>query len=81
MTEIPSHVPPELVRSFDFDFRGPIDELFPRFDALQDTSLFSSAFDLGAIAGGASIPPMIPIFLDPPEHTGYRRDDGQEVRV
>src|SRR5215510_10036447 len=34
--EAPAHVPAELVREFDFDFQGPLEELFPRIDALRD---------------------------------------------
>jgi cytochrome P450 len=33
---VPAHVPVELVRSFDIGYRGPLDELFPRLDALRD---------------------------------------------
>jgi len=32
----PSYVPSELVREFDFDFHGPLQDLFPRIDALRD---------------------------------------------
>jgi cytochrome P450 len=32
---IPAHVPPELVRDIGIDYRGPIDDLFPRLDALR----------------------------------------------
>ncbi len=32
---VPPHVPPDLVRRFEIDFRGPLDELFPRLDALR----------------------------------------------
>jgi cytochrome P450 len=32
---VPPHVPPDLVRRFDMNFRGPLDELFPRLDALR----------------------------------------------
>ena len=35
MRTIPDHVPPELVRDVGLDFRGPMDELFPRLDALR----------------------------------------------
>lgn len=99
----PAHVPDDLVRPFSLDFRGPLDELFPRLDALRDEGrvvwvpvggglggvrgawllthaedirhalqhpeLFSSA--LGGGTGG--IPEMIPLLLDPPDHTAYRR--------
>jgi cytochrome P450 len=94
------------VREFNIDFHGPLEELFPQFDALrdegrvlwlhadgpgqpgpfgeipgvwvftdgvdvrnalQDPDLFSSKTN----ADGA--PAMIPVFLDPPDHTRYRR--------
>jgi cytochrome P450 len=32
---VPSHVPAELVRSFDIGYHGPLDQLFPRLDALR----------------------------------------------
>ena len=32
----PAHVPPELIRDVSLDFRGPVEELFPRLDALRD---------------------------------------------
>ncbi|MCW2968497.1 MAG: cytochrome [Solirubrobacteraceae bacterium] len=34
--QVPAHVPQELVRDFQLDFHGPLEELFPRFDALHD---------------------------------------------
>jgi cytochrome P450 len=111
----PDHVPAELVRHFGLDFHGPLDELFPRLDALrdegrtvwlemdvpegyaaqmggawlfthsddirgalQDHGLFSSVAglpDAAPEAGGmeSAMVNMIPIFLDPPDHTKYRR--------
>jgi cytochrome P450 len=100
-----AHVPAGLVREFDLDFRGPLDGLFTRMDALrkegrvfwlesglpgmfgagsgawfftdaedirtalQSPDLFSSK--LGELTdSGVS---MIPIFLDPPDHTMYRK--------
>jgi len=104
--QAPSHVPAGLVRAFDFNYRGPIAELFSRFDALRDEGralwldvplpsadlkpvrgawLFTRASDIRAALqntelfssapgeGPTVMPPMIPIFLDPPEHTRYRR--------
>jgi cytochrome P450 len=95
---IPDHVPPELVRDVGLDFRGPIDELFPRLDALRAEGrtlfvetpygtgawLFTRAADIRAalqtpdlfsnqFAGFDNPPMMIPIFLDPPDHTQWRR--------
>jgi cytochrome P450 len=32
---VPPHVPPSLVRRFDIDLQGPLEGLFPRFDALR----------------------------------------------
>src|SRR5215813_12053698 len=32
---VPPHVPPNLVRRVDLNFRGPLDGLFPRLDALR----------------------------------------------
>src|SRR5215475_9941336 len=32
---VPPHVPPNLVRQVDLNFRGPVDELFPRLDAFR----------------------------------------------
>ncbi|HEX4904255.1 MAG TPA: hypothetical protein VFU93_02305 [Acidimicrobiales bacterium] len=34
MRTVPHHVPPELVRDVGLDFKGPMDDLFPRLDAL-----------------------------------------------
>src|SRR5262245_10672434 len=104
---VPSHVPPELVRTFDFNFHGPLEDLFPRIDALRDEGervlwlngglvgggysegprgawLFCDSDDIrqgfqttdlfsSANMGGGGIPMMIPISMDPPEHTKYRR--------
>jgi cytochrome P450 len=95
---IPDHVPPELVREIGMDFRGPIDELFPRLDRLREEGrtlwvetpygtgawLFTRAADIRAalqqpdlfsnqFAGFDNPPMMIPIFLDPPEHSQWRR--------
>lgn len=105
-TAVPAHVPAELVREFSIDFRGPLDEVFPRFDALRDEGrvlwatttsggqpgpwgevpgvwIFTDGDDVRhalqqpdlfsnqVMADGA--PVMIPEFLDPPEHTRYRR--------
>jgi cytochrome P450 len=95
---IPDHVPPELVRDVGLDFKGPMDELFPRLDALRAEGrtlwietpygtgawLFTRAEDNRAalqtpdlfsnqFAGFDNPPMMIPIFLDPPEHTQWRR--------
>ena len=94
----PAHVPPELVRNdVTLDFRGPLDELFPRLDALREIGrvlwidtpfggawVFTRAADVREILqspdrfsnqfGGLGNPPMmLPIFLDPPEHTAWRR--------
>jgi cytochrome P450 len=32
---VPPHVPPNVVRQIDLSFQGPVDELFPRLDALR----------------------------------------------
>lgn len=98
----PAHVPDELVRSFSIDFHGPLDELFPRMDALRDEGrvvwvpvggglggitgawLLTHAEDIrhalqhpelfsSALGEAAGIPAMIPLRLDPPDHTAYRR--------
>jgi cytochrome P450 len=102
MNPIPEHIPAELVRDFSVDFRGPIDELFPRMDALRDEGrvfwmgggappygadgawMLTQAEDIRAalqqpelftsrLGGEGGLPVMIPIFMDPPEHTQYRR--------
>jgi cytochrome P450 len=94
----PSHVPEGLVRDISLDFRGPMDELFPRLDALREEGralwvqtpfgtgawLFTRAADIRAalqspdlfsnqFGGIGNEPMMIPIFLDPPDHTKWRR--------
>jgi cytochrome P450 len=106
----PAHVPEELVRRFAFDFRGPVDDIHPRLDALRGEGrvlwletgmgvgygglargawLFTHADDIRAalqapdmfssehheLGDGAEefIPRMIPIFMDPPDHTKFRR--------
>ncbi len=97
---VPPHVPPELVRRFDIDFRGPLDELFPRLDALRsEARAMWLEIGLPQIGGGAWFftqeadiraglqnpelfgqsarrpgePQALPIRLDPPEHSRYRR--------
>jgi cytochrome P450 len=97
----PAHVPEELVRDFTLEFRGPIDEVFPRLDALREQGralwlqggtgygargawLFTQAEDIRVVLqrpelftsswlNSGGLPAMIPIFMDPPEHTRYRR--------
>jgi cytochrome P450 len=94
----PDHVPAGLVRNVSMDFRGPVEELFPRLDALRDEGrvlwvetpygngawLFTRAADVRALlqnpdvfsnqfAGLGNEPMLIPIFLDPPDHTQWRR--------
>jgi len=94
----PPHVPPDIVRNVSLDFRGPVEELFPRLDALRDEGrvlwietpygngawLFTHAADVRALlqnpnvfsnqfAGLDNEPMLIPIFLDPPDHTQWRR--------
>jgi cytochrome P450 len=103
---IPDHVPLELVHEFDINFRGPLEDLFPRFDALRDEGRvvwITDSFGAGAFSGGlrgawllthaedirealqhpdlfssdfgaaGGIPALIPSFMDPPDHTRYRK--------
>jgi cytochrome P450 len=101
MSMIPEHVPAALVRDFNLEFHGPVDDLFPRMDALRDQGrllwiqgglsgsasgawMFTEAQDIRAalqqpdlfssqLGADSGLPTMIPIFMDPPEHTQYRR--------
>jgi cytochrome P450 len=97
---VPPHVPPSLVRRFDVNFRGPLDELFPRLDALRSEGralwleiglprfggsgwFFTQEADIraglqnaelfGQSIGRPGQLQALPITLDPPEHTRYRR--------
>jgi cytochrome P450 len=105
-TRVPDHVPAELVRHFSIDFRGPLDDLFPRLDAMRSEGralwlqvegggpgphsnrpgvwLFTDGDDIrdalqqpdlfsSRVADDGVIPLMIPVFLNPPDHTRYRR--------
>jgi cytochrome P450 len=50
---VPAHVPAELVHQFDIAFKGPLDDLFPRLDALRDKGrVLWLNTSLGASQGG-----------------------------
>jgi cytochrome P450 len=97
---VPPHVPPNLVRHFDLDFRGPLDEVFPRLDALRSEAralwldiglsqlgrgswFFTQEADIRAGLQNPELfgqtkarpggPKAVPVTLDPPEHSRYRR--------
>ncbi len=96
--KVPDHVPAEIVREVNLDFRGPMDEMLARLDALRlhgrvlwveglsgtGAWLFTRAADIrtalqspqllsNRFSGFDSAPTMIPVSLDPPEHTRWRR--------